>query len=62
MGDPERPSRVRRAYVCAACQQEGRGQFRVFLREGERVPRCPRHGKLQRQPNAPYRGKKPPLG
>lgn len=57
---PARGSRARRAYVCYVCLQDGRGQFRVFLRAGEKVPKCPRHGKLQRQPNVKYRGKSPP--
>jgi hypothetical protein len=51
----------RRAYVCTH-KDHVVYAYRVFLMPGDpEPPRCPEHGKMQRQANAPYfkqKGKK----
>ena len=50
--------RERRAYICPRCFA-AKTPYRVFTTPGEtKVPRCPQHGAMERQPNKPYRGRR----
>jgi hypothetical protein len=57
--DPETKAEVerRRAFWCETCARDGH-PLRVFVLPDVPEPRCPQHGKMVRQPNVPYGGKR----
>lgn len=47
----------RYAYICMKCTPP----LRIFALPGESLPRCPTHGRMERQANHPYMQGSSPL-
>lgn len=47
----------RQAYVCEKCFKEDGVRERHFRQPGEVVPTCRTHGRMDLQPNQPYKRK-----